>query len=313
MDNRLLLIWCFLLAQACQSHGPMPAAQPFNSVERVSRDSQIPQHRKSYLHVGHDVRVRRYFSFMDSVVAAVDTSLHYKINEHVLVQANPWILDSLKATDYYVRKSKGIFQEDQARELILHKGDSLWIPDSVAVILIQAKLASTVFDLNIPEFRIRLLQEGDTILSCRARVGKNAIQFLKLAGREVNLRTPIGKGKIVRIARVPYQLNPETGKLYEGTHRDDGGYTKMPVIPWLEPEINGVRYGDMIHPTTNPATLGKAFSHGCVGTSESDAWTIYYNCPVGTRVRFRYDLKIANEKGDTIRLKDIYGRPPIHL
>ncbi|HWA33089.1 MAG TPA: L,D-transpeptidase, partial [Cyclobacteriaceae bacterium] len=151
---------------------------------------------------------------------------------------------------------------------------------------------------------------GDTILDCKVRVGRNAIQYLQLAGRKVNLRTPIGSGKIVRIARVPYVLNPETGKRYEGTHRDDGVLTEMPIVPWLEPEINGVRYGDLIHPTTNPETLGKAISHGCVGTSEADAWVIYYNCPVGTKVNFRYQLKVVNKKGDTVRLKDIYKSEP---
>lgn len=42
-----------------------------------------------------------------------------------------------------------------------------------------------------------------------------------------------------------------TGIKYDSTCRDDGNYTKMPVIPWLEPSINGIRYGAMIHPTTN--------------------------------------------------------------
>jgi hypothetical protein len=268
--------------------------------------SDAPARSAVYVKVRHPVKIRDYFKYMDSVVNAAHSTIRYPLTEHVIVHANPWLLDSLKASDYYVRKEKGSVLLDQPAYIILHRGDSLLVPDSVRALAIRTQLASTLLDLNIPEYRLRLIQRGDTILDCRVRVGRNAIQYLALAGRKVNLRTPIGRGKIVRIARVPYVLNPETGKLYQGTHRDDGVLTEMPVIPWLEPEINGVRYGDLIHPTTNPATLGKAISHGCVGTTESDAWTIYYNCPVGTRVNFRYDLKIRDQKGDTIQLKDIY-------
>ena len=77
----------------------------------------------------------------------------------------------------------------------------------------------------------------------------------------------------------------------------------MPRIPWIEPQIDGHRFGHMIHPTTNPKTLGKAYSNGCIGTSEADAWRIYYYAPIGTKVNFRYDLIIENERGDTIQLK----------
>lgn len=80
----------------------------------------------------------------------------------------------------------------------------------------------------------------------------------------------------------------------------------MPIIPWIEPSINGIRYGALIHPTTNPETLGKAYSHGCVGTTEQDAWFIYYNAPIGTPVFFRYDLTVIQPSGDILFLKDIY-------
>ncbi len=264
-----------------------------------------------------DVTIKEYFSFMDSLASATDSvNRDYckgKIDEYLIVLANPWVLDTLRATDYYARKARGIFQQDQTTEKILRRGDRLVIPDSVQSANIRAALSATWIDLNIPEFKLHLMRGSDTILTCPVRVGRNAIQYLELAHHDVNLRTPTGNGKIVRIARIPYQINPENGKLYEGTTRDDGKYTAMPIIPWLEPEINGIRYGTLIHPTTNPNTLGKAFSHGCVGTSEADAWTIYYNCPVGTRVRFRYDLDVLNKEGDTIRLRDIYKIAPKKL
>lgn len=128
-----------------------------------------------------------------------------------------------------------------------------------------------------------------------------------MAGREISLRTPIGEGEIVRIEKNPTFINPSNNHRYYATRRDDGMYTKLPLIPWLEPSIGGVRPGALIHPTTNPETLGKAYSNGCVGTPEGAAWRIYYYAPLGTKVRFRYDLDIVTEAGDTLHLEDIYN------
>ena len=81
----------------------------------------------------------------------------------------------------------------------------------------------------------------------------------------------------------------------------------MPQIPWIETEINGVRNGQMIHPTTNPKTLGKPYSNGCIGTKEGDAWVIYYYAPIDTGIRIRYDLNVKEAKGQKEILKDIYN------
>ena len=83
--------------------------------------------------------------------------------------------------------------------------------------------------------------------------------------------------------------------------------TLMPQIRWIETEVNGVRNGQMTHPTTNPVTLGKASSNGCIGTRESDAWIIYYYAPPGTAITFRYDLKITNTTNQKVQMKNIYG------
>lgn len=252
-----------------------------------------------------EVRMKDYFHFLDSLVASRDTLDNPNLNEYAIVHANPWIIDSLINSDYYVLKKRGRFLYDQTKFVILYRGDSLIIPDSAATSALIKKSKSTVLDLNIPEYMLRVIQRDDTILSCKVRVGRNAKEYLALAGHAVNLKTPIGEGEIVRIERNPIYVDPDTGKRYDSTQRDDGRYTKLPIIPWIEPSINGVRYGDLIHPTTNERTLGRAYSHGCIGTSEADAWTIYYNAPLGTKVIFRYDLMVIR-RGDTIRLKDIY-------
>jgi L,D-transpeptidase ErfK/SrfK len=260
--------------------------------------------------VPSDIRIKNYYHFLESIVEKFDTLSRAGLNEYALVHANSWILDSLRASDYYIQKKRGKFIEDQGEMIILHEGNELIVPDSAAIALTNLKLKSTVVDLNIPEYTLRVIQLNDTVLTCKVRVGRNAEKFLPVVGKVVNLRTPIGNGEIVKIQKMPVYRNPETGERYERTKRDDGNVTKMPIIPSLEPSIDKVRHGKMIHATTNPNTLGKAVSHGCIGTTEADAWTIYYNSPIGSKVIFRYDLKIIGAKGDTLLLKDIYKFTP---
>jgi len=253
----------------------------------------------------YPVTSKRYFKVLDSLVIAA-LSRGHAIDEYALIHANSWILDTLRSFDYYNLTEKGRFVYDPTSLLVIKAGDSLGIPDSLHVVAIQNRLKKTVIDVNIPAFRLHLIQGPDTLVNSLVRVGKNAQVYLEVIHRKADLKTPVGVGEIVRIAREPLYINPRDGKRYEGTTRDDGQYTAMPIIPWIEPSINGIRYGAMIHPTTNRATLGKAYSHGCVGTREDDAWTIYYNSPLGTKVNFRYDLK-EYDNGDSLQYPDIYG------
>lgn len=247
-----------------------------------------------------------YFDFIDEVVAHYDTTLDYQISEHLIMRANPNLIDSLMNTDYYLLKEKGKFVYDPQSIVILKKGDSLKIPNKREVELLLKKMASTIIDVNIPAYKLQILENGFPIHESKVRVGRNTKRYLAMAGRDVDLKTRPGFGKIVRIARDPAFINPRNNKRYSVTKRDDGQTTKMPRIPWIEPEINGTRYGQLIHPTTNLKTLGKAYSNGCVGTSESDAWKIYFYAPIGTAVQFRYDLEVLNAKGENSKLNDIY-------
>ncbi|MCB0842509.1 MAG: L,D-transpeptidase, partial [Bacteroidetes bacterium] len=97
-----------------------------------------------------------------------------------------------------------------------------------------------------------------------------------------------------------------TGKEYIYTRRDDGKTTRMPQIPSFEPEINGICHGQLIHATTNPNTLGKAYSHGCMGTREEDAWRIYFYVRPGTPIEIRYDLHGVDEAGNPVEFEDVY-------
>ena len=170
----------------------------------------------------------------------------------------------------------------------------------------QQEIDQCILDLNLPEYTLRIYQGKELKYSFPVRIGQNKSKYLAMAGRDVDLRTRTGVGEITRIVRQPTYINPANNKRYKRTRRDDGVYTKMPIIPWLEPTIDGIRYGQLIHPTTNPKTLGKASSNGCIGTKESDAWYIYYYAPLGTKMVIRYDRAIVDTQQDTIYLPDVY-------
>ena len=129
-----------------------------------------------------------------------------------------------------------------------------------------------------------------------------------MSGRVQDLKTKSGEGSIVKHVRNPRYVNPVNNHEYFVTRRDDEKVTKLPQIPFLETELNGLRYGQLIHPTTNPKTLGKAYSNGCIGTKEADAWVIYYYSPIGTKISIRYNLNVLYEDGEKIVLKDIYNK-----
>lgn len=254
-----------------------------------------------------DIPMRRYFEFWDTLVRKYDSLLPYPVSEHLLVRANPWIIDSLENTDYYRMIERGQFVYDQSKLAVLKKGDTIYIPGQEEASQFLAEQQQITLDLNIPEFQLRILRGSDTLYTFPVRVGQNRRRYLAMSKRITDLRTTTGTGSIVYINKNPIYINPVDNKVYKETRRDDGVRTRLPRIPWIEPEFNGHRPGHFIHPTTNPVTLGKAYSNGCVGTREADAWRIYYYAPVGTRVVFRYDLDIPGPQGDTLHLRDIYG------
>lgn len=256
--------------------------------------------------IASDIRMGNYFESIDSICDSINTFSQDSIHAYELVHANPWLLDTLMAQDYYIAKDRGVLIEDQKQLIALHRGDSLHIPSSSECDSIRRMLQSVLIDVNIPEFTLRIWLDDRVIHTCPVRVGKNQRKYLALARHVVDLRTPIGEGSIVRIERNPLYMNPVDGHRYKATRRDDGNYTQLPRIPFLEPIIAGRRSGALIHPTTNRSTLGKAISNGCVGLSEADAWMVYYYAPLGTKVRFRYDLNPTLGAEGSPLLNDIY-------
>lgn len=239
---------------------------------------------------------------------AADTLAPYALDEYLLALANPWLIDSLAETDYYRRKERGETVYNQLDLVVLRQGDTLFLPDSTQAAALLAARAETWIDVNIPEFRLRIVAGSDTLYSFPVRVGQARTRYLATTGHPVNLRTRSGRGKIIRVNRFPIFIEPVYSKKYATKKRDDGIVTRMPRIPWLEPEINGQHLGQMIHPMPNPRTLGTAASNGCIGLHEADAWRVYYHAPLGTPVVVRYDLQIVGARGDTVMLADVYLR-----
>lgn len=252
------------------------------------------------------VIVADYFQYMDDLVQQYDSLAPYPLSEHLIVRANPWIIDTLENTDYYRQIEQGNFVFDQTKMTVLHPGDTLYLPGEKTAATLLAKMEKTYLDINIPAFQLHIVEGDSATHSFPVRVGKNQKKFLAMAGNVVDLRTQTGTGEIVRVNRYPVFYDPVTGNKFKYTRRDDRKTTLMPQIPWIEPAIGGRRIGQMIHPTTNPSTLGKAASNGCIGTREADAWRIYYAAPVGTKVVVRYDLVEITTQGDTLRWNDVY-------
>lgn len=269
-------------------------------------DSMDVEHHKPVIYrVREDVVLKNYLTYIADLVGHLQDSFGLALDDYSLIHHNPWILDSLVATDYYHLKEVGRNVTDPLSLTILRKGDTLLIPSQTELSIIRNRLSNTMLDLNIPEFTLRILEDEEVLYSFPVRVGRVEKKFLAMAGREVDLRTRTGEGEIVRINRTPDFINPVDNHRYKMTRRDDGVMTTLPNVPWIEPELDGQRHGQLIHPTTNIATLGKAYSNGCVGLREGDMWVLYYHAPLGTRVVFRYDLHGDLTRQDT-EIKDIY-------
>ncbi|MEM5565429.1 L,D-transpeptidase [Psychroserpens sp. AS72] len=259
------------------------------------------------IEVTKDVTIANYFEYLDSIVFKYDSLTSYKLTEHLLVRRNPWIIDTLQNTDYYRMMARDSFVYDQKKLIALAKGSLIVIPDSIQAKTLFSVFQKTTIDINIPEFKLRIYEDTIQLYEFPIRVGRNEKKYLKMSDRVQDLKTKIGEGYIVNYVRDARYANPVNNHEYFVTNRDDKKVTKLPRIPFIETEINGLRYGQLIHPTTNPETLGKAYSNGCIGTREGDAWVIYYHASINTKVKIRYDLNVVNEEGDTIILKDIYG------
>lgn len=262
---------------------------------------------QGYHNITDTVKLGSYFEYIEEAVSQLDSITPYPLTEHILVAYNGWLIDTLAHTDYYWQMERGNFVYDPQSMVVLKPGDSLAIPSAYAAMRLKERFDQTVIDLNIPSYQLRIMVRDTVRHTFPVRVGQDGARYMEMAGREVNMRTHPGEGTIVRINKKPRFVNPKDNREYKVTRRDDGKTTLLPTsIPWIEPGLNGTRYGQLIHPTTNPKSLGKAYSNGCVGMGEGDMWRVYYHAPLGTKVRFRYELAERDMHGHLLTWKDIY-------
>lgn len=302
----MTLIFSLVFLNSCQS-------KKQSNLETAQIDStgiilvyQKLLNEPTLIQISKDIRVGKYFQFMDSVVGKYDSIVPYDLSEHLLVRNNPWIIDTLENTDYYRMMARDSFVYDQKQMIVLPKGSQLTIPDSLSACKLLEAFSNTEIDVNIPEYKLRIFQDSTLLYEFPVRVGQFRERYLKFGDRVTDLRTKTGKGSIVKHVKHPDFYNPVNGKRFYVTRRDDEKTTMMPQIPWIETEINNVRNGQMIHPTTNPKTLGKAYSNGCIGLGEADSWRVYYYAPLGTKLRIRYDLETYDEGIVISVLRDVY-------
>ena len=71
-----------------------------NLVTTISSDS---------IKVFKSITIGEYFHFLDSIVKKYNSVTSYHLSEHLLVRANPWIIDTLRNTYYYKMKARDSF------------------------------------------------------------------------------------------------------------------------------------------------------------------------------------------------------------
>jgi L,D-transpeptidase ErfK/SrfK len=301
--HAIILLLYIVSVNVPSTHKDATLSKKSNTLNQVYNTQDVV----NLISIDSSIIIENYFQFMDSIVKKYDSITPYKLTEHLVVRNNSWILDTLQNTDYYRMMSRDSFVYDQKKMIALPKGNLIVIPDSIQVKTIVNSFQKTRIDINIPEFKLRIYEDSVLLYDFPIRVGRNEKKYLEMSGRVQDLKTKTGKGSIVGYEKNPRYVNPVTNNQYVVTKRDDHKVTKLPQIPFVETELNGLRYGQLIHPTTNPVSLGRAYSNGCIGTKEADAWVIYYYASIGTKISIRYDLNVVNKAGDSLILKDIYS------
>lgn len=109
---------CILMSFPSLFYGQHPIA-PVNEYLVFTQDSIVADTTlmiaAQWIKVDRNVRIENYFKYLDSLVSSVDPQGKNTLNEHYMVHQNSWILDTLCATDYYVKKLKDSFIFDQKK------------------------------------------------------------------------------------------------------------------------------------------------------------------------------------------------------
>ena len=93
----MTLIFSLVFLNSCQS-------KKQSNLETAQIDStgiilvyQKLLNEPTLIQISKDIRVGKYFQFMDSVVGKYDSIVPYDLSEHLLVRNNPWNIDTLES------------------------------------------------------------------------------------------------------------------------------------------------------------------------------------------------------------------------
>lgn len=171
--------------------------------------------------------------------------------------------------------------------------------------------------LNVPAYRLE------------ARIGDSVAATVRVAIGQRQYRTPVGRFDVTDITWNPWWYPPDS----EWARHD----TVTPPCPTNPMGVVKLGFGNgyFIHGTPLPSSVGRAASHGCVRTANSDAQALaelvvshaapdqlpavrQWGAAKVTRrlvlarsvpLEIRYDL--AEVRGDSLHLyPDVYGRAP---
>lgn len=137
--------------------------------------------------------------------------------------------------------------------------------------------------INVPAMRLEMFEDGQLVKSYGISVGKPAT------------RTPLGTFQIVTKVKNPTWYGPNKEVVKPGRNNPVG-------TRWIGLDLKG--YG--IHGTSQPKSIGRAASHGCIRMRNSEVEDLFARIQIGDQVEILYETVMA----DGTTLRDLYGLLP---
>ncbi len=168
----IIILLGFILLTMLKFCCPKDETIPLSSNFTSAKVHLEPNSTKEII-IEKNILIESYFRYIDSVVGKHQSLTRYNLSEHILVRANPWIIDTFQNTDYYRMKARDSFVYNQKKMIALPKGNSIVIPDSIQAKKIQVAFEKTVIDINIPEYKLRINEDSTLLFEFPIRVGRD--------------------------------------------------------------------------------------------------------------------------------------------
>ena len=116
MKQLILLIHTFVLLLLVVSVNSFPKYRDASALTKKTKALNQVYYQDLIVNlvlINKAIAVENYFQFIDSLIKKYDSLTPYKLSEHLLVRANPWIIDTLQNTDYYRMIARDSFVYNQ--------------------------------------------------------------------------------------------------------------------------------------------------------------------------------------------------------